>query len=85
MHGGYTFQPGLWLAADANYYTGGQTTVAGVEKDDMQANSRYGVTLSLPFSKSSAVKIAYSKGLTTRIGGDFTTLSAMLQYRWFSE
>jgi hypothetical protein len=83
VHGGYTFRPGLWLAADATYYTGGQTSVAGVEKDDRQTNSRYGLTLSLPLSQSTAVKLACSKGLITRIGGDFTILSLTLQYRWF--
>lgn len=84
LHGGYTFLPGLWLAANATYYTGGRTTISGVEKNDLQTNSRYGLTLSLPFSKSMSLKLAFSKGLTTRIGGDFTTLAAVLQYRWFS-
>ena len=26
-HVGYTFRPGLWLAADATYYAGGQSTI----------------------------------------------------------
>ena len=26
IHGGYTFRPGLWLAADATYYTSGETS-----------------------------------------------------------
>jgi hypothetical protein len=85
FHGGYTFGPGLWLAGDAIYYTGGETTVGGANKHDTQSNSRLGATLSVPLSQGFSLKFAFSKGFTTRIGGDFTTLSAMLQYRWFEE
>ncbi len=82
-HGGYLFMPGLWLAADIAYYTGGKTTVGDKTNDDLQSNSRYGLTLSVPLSQSMAIKIAGSKGLATRVGGDFTTVAAALQYRWF--
>ncbi|MDA1373065.1 MAG: transporter [Proteobacteria bacterium] len=34
--------PAVWLALDANYYTGGRTTVGGVEGSDLQRNSRIG-------------------------------------------
>jgi hypothetical protein len=85
LHAGYTFRPGLWLAGDATYYRGGQTSVDGDEKDDTQANSRYGMTLSIPLSEGIALKLAGSKGLTTRVGGEFTTVGAALQYRWFDD
>jgi predicted porin len=45
IHAGYNFMPGLWLAGDANYWAGGQTTVDGDDKDDRQSSTRYGVTL----------------------------------------
>jgi hypothetical protein len=83
LHGGYTFRPGLWLSADATYYTGGRTSVNGVYKDDEQANSRYGVTLSLPISREWSTKLSWSNGLAVRIAGDFTVWSIALQYRWF--
>jgi hypothetical protein len=83
LHMGYNFRPGLWLAADAAYVTGGRTTVDGARSDDKQDNSRYGVTLSVPFSRSWSGKVAWSKGFTVRAGGDYEIISVALQYRWF--
>jgi len=34
-------------------------------------------------SKSFSAKLAWSTGLTTRIGGDFDVYALVLQYRWF--
>ncbi len=41
LHAGYYFQPGLWLAADAAYYAGGETSVDGIPRRDSQSVSRY--------------------------------------------
>jgi len=82
--GGYTWRPGLWLAADMTFFTGGQTSVNGVQDNDMQRNVRYGVTLSFPLSAQWSGKLAWSRGLTTSIGGNFQTISVALQYRWFN-
>ena len=81
-HGGYQFRPGFWIAADANYYRGGTTTVDGVAKNDLQANSRYGLTLSVRLGKGLSAKLAVADGLTTRVGGDFQTIGVALQYLW---
>jgi len=83
LHGGYTFRPALWLAGNATYYTGGQTRVNGVAKQDRQANSRYGLTLSVPLWKNVSAKLAWSTGFTTRTGGDFDTFAVAVQYLWF--
>lgn len=85
LHGGYTFAPGLWMAVNGTFYTGGRNTVGGVEQDDRQENSRYGCTLSVPLTDALALKASFSKGFATRVGGDFSTFSAGLQYRWFDE
>lgn len=82
-HVSYTFRPGLWLAADATLYAGGQTSLDGVVKDDRQENSRGGLTLSLPIGKAYSLKFSGSTGVITRIGGKFTTFSMAFQYRWF--
>lgn len=82
-HVSYTFRPRLWLALDANYYRGGQTTLDGVGNDDEQSNSRFGLTLSLPIGARQSLKLNWSDGATTRIGGDFTTLGIAWQYAWF--
>jgi hypothetical protein len=83
-HGGYNFLPGLWIAADFTYFAGGQTSVNGVNDHDLQDNTRYGITLSVPLARQWSAKLAWSRGLTTRVGGDFQTFSLALQYRWFN-
>jgi hypothetical protein len=83
LHGGYNFRPGLWLAGDVGYYAGGATTVNGVANDDRQNNIRYGVTLSIPITRSWSAKLAASKGLIVRAGGDYKAISLTVQYRWF--
>jgi hypothetical protein len=74
-----TFRPGLWASANINYYTGGRTNVGGLFKQDFQANSRAGATLSVPLSRRSSVRVAVSKGAYTTIGADFLGLSASFQ------
>jgi hypothetical protein len=74
-----TFRPGLWVSANINYYTGGRTNVGGLFKQDFQANSRAGTTLSVPLSRRNSVRIAVSKGAYTTIGADFLGLSASFQ------
>lgn len=81
-HVGYTFRPQLWLAADATWYRGGETTVDGVHNSDLQKTSRIGLTLSLPLMRGHSLKLAWSDGMATRIGGDFTTWTATWQYGW---
>jgi hypothetical protein len=83
-HGGYNWRPGLWIAADVTYFTGGQTNVTGIEDQDLQRNVRYGVTIFFPLSAQWSGKLAWSRGLTTSIGGNFQTVTVALQYRWFN-
>jgi hypothetical protein len=83
VHGGYSFRPGLWIAADLGYGAGGRSAVNGIEGDDRQANVRYGFTLSVPISRGWSTKLAFSHGLVARAGGDFTSVALTLQYRWF--
>ena len=82
-HVSYQFRPRLWLAGNATYYTGGRTTVDGVEKADLQRNSRFGLTLALPVKQRGGLKVSWARGLVTRIGGDFTTLAVGYQFVWF--
>jgi hypothetical protein len=82
FHLSYDVKPKLWLAFDANFYRGGQTTLAGVERNDLQRNSRLGGTVSFPVARRSSVKASYSAGAITRIGGNFQTVSFGYQYMW---
>ncbi len=82
-HISYTIRPRMWLAADVTFYSGGRTTIDDVVKADLQKNSRVGLAFSLPVGRSYSVKVAWARGLTTRIGGNFNTVSVAWQYTWF--
>lgn len=82
-HISYTFKPRLWLAANATFYAGGQTTLDEQVNADTQSNSRLGVTLALPLGRRANLKIAWATGFTTRIGADFDSLGIGLQTVWF--
>jgi hypothetical protein len=81
-HVAYAFRAGLWLAFDANGYRGGKTTVGGLVKDDLQENSRAGLTLAVPIGTAQSIKVAWSTGATTRLGSDFDLYSVAWQVRW---
>ena len=83
VHLSYDVKPRLWFSVDGNYWYGGSTTVDGVFKNgSIQANSRIGVTASIPISKHQPLKFAYSDGTLTRFGGTFKTGSLACQYSW---
>jgi len=78
----YHFPAGRWLSLDGNYFWGGKTKKDGVEADDLQKNSRIGLTLGWLLSNQYSVKFYANRGLVTRIGNDSDTLGLALQYRW---
>ena len=82
-HLSYTFAPRLWLGASGTWYTGGTTSVDGVSDRNRQGNSRAGLTLAIPVGQQNSVKLAWSKGVTARFGGDLETYSLTWQYLWF--
>jgi Putative MetA-pathway of phenol degradation len=81
-HVSYTARPRLWIAADGTWYSGGRTTIDGIDKQDLQRNSRLGATLSLPIARSQSLKINGSVGATTRAGSDFRTIAVAWQMSW---
>jgi hypothetical protein len=83
-HVSYNFSRLSWAAFDATYYVGGQTTVAGVGKDDRQSNTRIGGTFAFPVGKRHSIKLAVSRGAIIRIGANFTTVSIGWQTGWVS-
>jgi len=84
-HVSYTFRPRMWIALNTTYYEGGQTSVNGVEKDDLQSNSRAGVTFSMPVGQKYSLKFNVSRGATTRIGSNFTNFGVGFQYAWMDK
>jgi hypothetical protein len=81
-HVSYSVGSGIWVAVDGTYYTGGRTTVDGVEGDDLQKNSRLGVTVALPVNRHTSAKLYGSTGVSTRTGSNFTAGGLLIQYRW---
>ena len=86
FHVSYDVKPRLWMSADINYWRGGRTSVNGVEgSQTLQANSRFGVTGSVPLTRRQSIKISYSDGVIVRIGGNFQVLSVGYQYGWIGK
>ncbi len=78
----YRFTPKIWLAGDANYYRGGQTTVDGVRNLDLQKNSRVGSTFSWALDPHHSLRASVSQGAYSTIGADFTSIAASYNYVW---
>jgi hypothetical protein len=84
-HLSYNIKPKMWFALDATYYTGGQSSVNDIYKDDRQNNSRIGATFVFPVMKRSSIKIAGSTGAIVRAGADFNTVSIGWQTSWLEK
>ena len=82
VHVTYRFQRGMWLAADANYFTGGKTTIGGQQNLDLQRNSRIGATFSRALDRHQAIRMSVSRGAYTTIGADFTSIAVGYNYAW---
>jgi len=78
----YTFSGGIWASLGATYYTGGRTTVNGVQKDNALNNSRTGLTVSMPVDRNHSIKLNAASGISTRTGTDVKAVSVAWQYRW---
>ena len=78
----YGFRSGVWLALDGTHYTGGRTTVNGARQNNLQSNSRTGLTVALPVDRYHSVKIYASTGTSSRTGSDFNAIGVAWQVRW---
>lgn len=74
IHSSYIFKPGIWLAVSFGRSGMGETIVNGIEKNDLQKNSRFGAAFAYRINKNHALKIAYTSGVSTRYGADFNTI-----------
>ncbi|MDQ5908543.1 MAG: hypothetical protein QG599_634 [Pseudomonadota bacterium] len=78
----YGFRNGIWVAFNGTYFTGGRTTLDGIEGDDLQQNSRAGVTVALPVDRNHSIKLYANTGVVTRTGSDTDAIGVLWQYRW---
>ena len=78
----YGFDSGVWVSLDATYFTGGRTTLNGVQGDDLQKNWRFGGTLALPVDPKNSIKFYASSGVSARTGNNFDLFGVAWQHRW---
>ena len=74
--------PRVWVSFNANLYTGGRTSVAGVDRADYLHNSRMGGTLAIRVTPHHSVKVYGSNGVATNIGAAFVAIGVAYQYVW---
>lgn len=79
----YTLRRRMWVSGNATFYSGGSTVLNDTENKDRQRNARIGATFSFPLNQQQSFKIAWAKGVTTRIGGNLNTIVVGWQYAWF--
>lgn len=86
FHLSYDFRRMLWISGDANFLSGGSTSLnhAGLP-GTFQANSRIGATTSVPFGRHQSIKLSYSYGAYVRVGGNFQNVSVAWQYSWLGK
>jgi hypothetical protein len=82
IHVIHEFRPGLWAAISVGRSDGGETILNGLEKNNLQRNSRFGAALVIPLSIHQSLKLVFTSVVTTRHGADFNTLGLAYQYRW---
>jgi len=78
----YSINPLMWIAYDVNYYTGGRTSFGGGKNEDLQSNSRMGLTFSIPVNRNNTLKFSYSRGAFTTIGADFDSFGVAWTHIW---
>jgi len=82
VHLSYNLSRRAWAALNGTFYSGGRTTVKGIDQAERQKNVRIGGTISLPLTNRQSLRVAVSKGARVRLGSDFTTLSVAWTYGW---
>jgi hypothetical protein len=78
----YNFTKGIWGALDANYYTGGRTTMDNKTADNLQQNWRVGATLAFPITRQNSIKLYGNTGIYSRTGSNYDIVGIAWQYRW---
>jgi hypothetical protein len=82
-HVSYTFRSKAWVAFDATWYGGGESTVDGGPPSARQNTTRLGGTGSIPLTPTQSIKFVASTGASSRTGSDFDTYLIGWQLAWF--
>jgi hypothetical protein len=76
----HTFNPGFWMSLNASFYKGGRSTLGDRRLDDLQRDSKLGLTLVYPFARRHAFKVGYTIGSLNNTDEDFEVF--FLSYSW---
>jgi hypothetical protein len=77
----YSFPRGIWASVSGTYYTGGTSTVGGVNQHDLEENYRVGAALSMPLGRRESIKLYGSDGVFARTGSNFWLLGIGFRYQ----
>jgi hypothetical protein len=82
-HLSYDARPRFWVSLDANFWTGGITSLSGIRNlATKQTGSRIGGTAPIPITKHQSIKFSYSNGTYIIFGGNYQNVSVAWQYSW---
>ncbi len=81
-HAVYALPRGLWAALDFTYFGGGETSINGVVRTNLDGNTRVGATLAVPIDRRNSVKLYGSTGVSSRTGGSFDLVGVAWQVRF---
>ncbi len=85
LHMAYLFNPKFWMSASIGQVALGETSINGVEQDNNQDNSRYGLTASYKINKLGSLKLSITNALYTGSGANFTTGLLGYSFVWFDK
>ncbi len=78
-----TFSRGIWASVSAGYDWGGESTVNGVEKDNQKEDLLWALSVGMPVSRRSSIKIAYANGRTREdVGSDTDNIVVAFLHRF---
>ena len=78
----YYFPSTAWLSTDITYYSGGQSFVNGMQKNNAQENWLFGATFSMPINSNNAIKFHAAEGSFFNQGQYYTMYGVVWQFRW---
>ncbi len=78
-----TFSRGIWASVSGGYGWGGQSTVNGTEKNDQKEDLLYALSVGMPVSRKSSIKVIYANGRTREdVGSDTDNIAVAYLYRF---
>ncbi len=85
LHVAYIFSPKLWASASIGQVALGESKLNGVNQDNNQVNSKFGIAASYKLGKKGSLKAVVTNGLYVGRGADFTTAILSYTFLWFDK